>query len=497
MTQGKDGRSAWVALLVGGLVLGGCGVPAPQAPQPASAVSVRTPPPAPPVRTPAGTVTVAYPGEPAGYLDTRADDPAAADLQSLWGLSLFRTDPDGQLAPGLVEHWEVVGTDPWTVALRLRPGSWSDGSPVTSTDVVATVEALRDGDRAAELAPLRTVEANGPEEVRLAFDRPYARWYAILDGVGVLPAERLADGGLGGYDEELPVTGGPYRLAAAERGLSYTFQAHADGPLGAPGLARVELLVVPRYETALGLVADGTVDVAMGYLALNPVERALRVDGVTAAAPIGGTWVGLTWRPDGPLGGPDAAPRRRALGEAVDVSQLVEGLLGPAGEAATSPVPGGHTPVAVIGDGPRASVGAPTVLVPRWAEAPAFTARAVQRDLRAAGGGLELVSSPAPLFVTEARERFDGALRIVRSGPRPSLVAWLSDAEAAHAADAAVPGDPAFATALEAVEREALVRPLYRVGTAHVWTDRVAGLRPSAWPGLAFWDVGTWTVSDG
>lgn len=442
---------------------------------------------------PTGEVTVAYPEEPVGFLDLHRDDPTATDLQALWGLPLFRSDPAGQLVPGLVAGWELADAPgAFAVDLRLREGTWSDGVPVVAGDVVATFAVLREGPRAAELAPLTEVAALDDRTVRLSFDRPYARWPYLLDGVGVLPAAVLADGGVAGYDRAVPVTGGWYGLERYEPGLEAVFRAHADGPLGAPSLATVRVLVVPSYETALGLLRDGEVDALMGYLALNPVERAGRVPGITASAPIGGTWVGLTWHPDGALGDADEAARRRAIGAAIDVSQLVEGLLGEAGEVATSPVPGVAGSGRAPGGGDTA-VGAPVVVVAGGHEAVGFTGRSLQRDLRVAGGELQLVPEPAPRWVVEARTQRDGALRVVRSGPRPTLTSWIADPAVAVAADASVPGTAAFDAGLEAAGRDALVWPLYRVGVVHVWRDDLGGVTPSAWPGLAFAGVDRWT----
>lgn len=475
-------------------VLTACAAPEVSPPGPDAVEMVRRPLGGEAGQAPTGMVSVVYPDEPAGYLDLRHDDPAAADLQALWGLPLFRIDPAGQLAGGLVRDWSVVDDAPWTVRLTLREGSWSDGAPVRAQDVVSTLEALRAGPRLDELAPLLTIDAIDTHQVELGFDRPYARWFALLDGVGVLPATVLAREGLDAYGEALPSTGGWFRLAEVEPGRRYLFLAHQGSPLGAPAIERLELLVVPRYDTALGLLADGSADVALGYLALNGVERARRSGSARADAPLGGTWVGLSWRHDGALGERAAAPRRRAILEAIDVSELVEGLLAGSGETASSPVPG-------VPSRPRSPVpeetepGTPVIVLPRWQEALAFTARAIQRDLRVAGGGLELVDVAPPEFVAAARSRVDGALTVVRSGPRPSLVGLLDDRELALQADAAAPGEPAFTSGLSAVTQDARILPLYRVGVGHAWTGEVEGVRASSWPGLAFWDVGSWSVS--
>lgn len=477
--------------------MAGCGVGDIEVPARADAqIGFKTASPRPGDRVPAprGSVTVAYPAEPASFLALASDDPAATDLLSLWGLPLFRVDPAGQLLPGLVAGWEVVADQPWTVALDLRDGRWSDGTPVRAADVVATIDALAAGPRAAELGPLVSAAAVRPRVVHLAFDRPYARWPFALSGVGVLPAAVLADGGLEAFEDDVPVSGGAYRLADHERGRELRFVASPGGPLGSPRTGEVRVLIVPSYETALGLLQDGAVDAVLGHLALNPVERALRVAGVDAAAPIGGTWVGLRWRGEGPLGSADEAPRRRAIARAIDVSQLVEGLLGPAGAAASSPVPGIPAPPRTSDAGGTA-IGRPTIVLPRGHEALSFTGRAIQRDLEVAGGGLHLVSVPAPAFAREAATTRDGALAIFRSEPRPSLTPWVPDSATALAADASVPGTEASANGLAAVSEASLVTPFYRAGVAHVWREELTGFRPSAWPGLAFWSVGDWRLS--
>lgn len=449
---------------------------------------------APSERVPTGVVRVAVPDGPASFLDLRGDDAAAADLTALWGLPLFRYDPAGQLVPALVEDWRIVAdATGWGVELQLRPGRWSDGAAVTAGDVVATLLALRDGPRAAELAPLVEVLPVDERRVRLRFDRPYARWWAVLDGVGVLPAGVLAGDGLAAFDAGIPVAGGSFVLDEHIPGFRTSFAAHPDGPLGAPGLEGIEVLIVPRYEAALGMLRRGDADVVLGYLALNGVERAGRLEGVEAAAPLGGTTVALSWRPDGGMGGAETLDRRRAVAAAIDVGQLVEGLLGPSGELAASVVPGVDGPATRAAPSAEVAPGEPTVILPRWSEAIAFTGRALQRDLRSAGGGMELVAEPAPEFVLAARARGDARLSALRTGPAPSFVGTTTDRGLALAGDGAGPGSVAFADAVTRGRADALVLPLYRIGVVHAWSSEVRGVRPSSWPGLGFWDAAAWT----
>lgn len=454
---------------------------------------------------PSGTVRVAYPEEPGVWHPALGEEPAAVDLAALWGLPLYRIDGHGQLRPGLVENARVLpGRDgPWEVELELRAGRWSDGAPVVADDVVATLAALR-AVRGSELAPLEAVTATERHRVRLTFGRSYGRWpYLLAGGLPVLPAHVLRERGLEAYRSGAPVSGGAFRLASHEPGLRALFVAHRHGPLGPPGVERVEVYFTPSYETALGLLQQRRIDVALGYLALNPVERAQRLETLRAAAPLGGTWTLLRWRDGGTVG--SSATRRHSARDAVDVAELVEGLLGGTGAPQTSTVPGVAGPWQPV-DAPVAALGdvAVDVLLPDTEEAIGFTVRVLQRDLRGAGAEVELVRLDPQDLARRARVEGDGALVVRRDGPRPSLLARappraspevLAALQAAEAAGTVT--SDAMMRAQQLLHDAAWERPLYRIAVAHAWHERLMGVAPSAWPGLALWDVGEWRWSRG
>lgn len=471
------------------VLLAGCTEAPPLEPAAATAASASPSEPTPSSGAPSGTIRVGYPDVVRDWSGRDVTDTAAVDLFSLWGLPLYRYDDAGQLVPVLAaaaSYPEVP--EGWAVDVDLAAGEWSDGTPVTSADVVATAAALGDA-RPDEWATLTGVTALDPDTVRLSFSEPNGRWAHLLSAPpGVLPAEVLADGGLDTYREGPPVSGGPFRLVDTEPGRSMVFEAHAAGPAGPPAAARLEIDVVPSYEVALGLLDRGEVDVVLGHLAINAVDRATRLDGVQAGAPIGGTTVLLQWWPDGDLA--DDPDLRVTFVDAVDLGELVEGLLGDEGTPATSPVPGVEGPF-------RLAIGRPAVrsgledtevvlTLPRWQEAPAFTARAIQRDVIVAGGELRLVSveTPNPLDI------HDGSLVVRRDPPRP----FVPGGEA-------VPPAPdgelavALAPAFEALEQDAMAVPLYRIGVAHAWRG-VERVEPSSWPGLAFSGAASWRLAD-
>lgn len=440
---------------------------------------------------PAGRVTVAYPEEPSSFVGTVGEEPARDDLAALWGLPLLRIDDAGQVRRGLVGDWTVVGDTPagWQVRLALRHGTWSDGTAVDAADVVATVRSRVRADP-ARFGGITDVAPTDDGDVVVTFDRPYAAWADLLVEAGPMaPSEPAAEGTA---EPGLPVSGGWFRLVEHEPGLRLVFDAHTDGPLGAPALERVEVLFVPSFETALGLADEGEVDALLGYLPLNGVARATEVTGVRAASPLGGTMVALQFRPDGGLGGEDMAPRRRGIAETVDVPEIVEGMLGRNGDAASSPWPEVPDPTDLPVGEVRENQSI-ALLFPSGGEILGFTARAIQRDLTARGMTVDLVGVPAPRFSRELGQERDVALVVRRTSRRPSLAPFVADPAVANDAAAAPLGSPAVEQGLQAVGEQARLAPLFRVGVLHAWRD-IEGVRPSAWLGAGFWNVGEWSI---
>lgn len=448
---------------------------------------------------PGRALRVAYAEEPVAWHPALSELPATADLAALWGLPLFRYDHAGQVRPALATGTRVepgAEGDAWVVEVDLRGGRWSDGEPVVAADVVATVEALLDepgGQRL--LGPLNGVEAVGDATVRFTFDGPYGRWTDVLaGGWSVLPAHVLDDGGLEAYAGGVPVSGGPFALDSHDPGLRAVFTRHADGPLGDPALDRIEVYFTPSYETALGLIDDRRVDAAFGYLTPNPEARAGRVPEVTAAAPLGGTWTRLRLEPDGRLDG----DQRRAVRDAIGVEAFVDGLLGGHGEAMTGAAPGVSGPWSTE-RGSGAELGGVTVeVLMRGRQAvTGVSGRLLRRDIGLAGADVELLR----LDLDEDIDRQpDIAFEVRRDGPRPPLAdrvpaegsgvvrSILEEADASG-----VVTSREWRDAQLALHEAAWERPLYRVAVAHAWRIELEGVRASSWPGIAFWDVVSWS----
>jgi hypothetical protein len=447
------------------------------------------------VAPPSGVLTVGVPADPTGWIVPDGDDLAALDLAALWGLPLYRFDPTGQPVRAFATD-ERISDDGRQVEFDLAEGEWSDGAPVSAEDVVATVAALRGTALGRDLEVVDEVVAVSPRTVRFGLHQPTVRWQMLLGPTGVLPAHVLADGGLEAAST-LEVTGGGFRLTGREEGLGASFAAHRTSPLGPPALEELRVLIVPSYDVALGLLDDGRLDLAIGHLAVGAVRRAAALE-LEAAAPIGGTWVGLHWSPEGDVG----RPERRGVAAVLDVSEQVEGL--GLGEELDVPLLGGSVPEVSpptnrLDDLPAVGSLTTALVVRADEEALVLTGRLIEAQLRARDAGVTLRRERTPADVEVARDA-EVALRVRRDGPRPDLAPWLPEemSELARAADAApsmFDGD--VVRALEAGLDEARVVPLYRPSVAHVWRAGVEGVVPSAWPGAGFAGAMRWSVAGG
>lgn len=459
-----------------------------------------------------GIARVGVPAEPAGGLPVADLDVAGADLLALWGLPLYRVDAEGLLVPALVETADV-SSDGTRVRLSLRAGVWSDGREVTADDLAATVDAVRAHPRPADdLAWLEDVEVVDEVTVVLHLRGPTRRWPLLLEATGVLPAHVLEETGLEELGNPPAVVGGHFRPVDEQPGLRRRLEAHPEGPLGAPGPAGIEVVVVPSFDAALGLLGEGALDAVIGHLAVRAGLRVAELereagfevtsDVLEVAAPVGGTQIALRVTGDGDLG--EDAGRRRALHRVVDVEQLVEGL--GLGRLGGGPLPGrgrDRAPDDVTADADDDEGEAPlegldgALTVSNEQEALVATGRLLEAQVRGAQGRLRVEGAPTPEDVRRADD-LDAAL-VVR---RPTPTSWLRDylegaapglVEAAEASPSV--HDPEGLAAWGRARELAVQLPLYEAPVAHVWHERLEGMEPSAQRGAGLAGAWRWRLA--
>lgn len=180
---------------------------------------------------------------------------------------LLRRDPaTGALEPGLAKSWDV-SPDNLTYTFHLRDAKFSDGSPITATDVAFSLERVRTDKRSAYPAPLSAVEsvtATDPATVTVKLTSPFAPFLGNVEiwNMGIVSKADVEKRG-----EETafldPVTSGPYQVKEwkpnerllLERNTNYWREGYPKSD------ADVALIEAASAETRVAMLKAGEVDV--------------------------------------------------------------------------------------------------------------------------------------------------------------------------------------------------------------------------------------------
>lgn len=178
--------------------------------------------------------------------------------------NLLDYDENLNLVPGLAESVEA---DPahLVYTVRLREGvRWEDGSPITSDDVKATLEAIVDPKtpalyRRSFFADLERVETVDARTARATFRKPYPSQRDAFN-LPLLPAKlyRGTDVSTNPANRK-PLASGPFRLASWEGGtLRLVRNTQYFGE--APAFEQVVLRSVPESASAFQGLLAGALD---------------------------------------------------------------------------------------------------------------------------------------------------------------------------------------------------------------------------------------------
>jgi ABC-type transport system substrate-binding protein len=163
-----------------------------------------------------------------------------------------------------------ISRDGRTVTFRLRPNlKWSDGQPLTSSDVVFTVRLLRDPATAVAgrtgLDLVSTVAAPDPRTVVFHLAKPYApiagNLFSDVDAP-ILPQHLLHGGrnALAAY-LRLPAGAGPFRYARQQSRDRVELDANPYYFRGAPKLAKIVYRIIAGDDAVAAAIRAGDVDV--------------------------------------------------------------------------------------------------------------------------------------------------------------------------------------------------------------------------------------------
>jgi peptide/nickel transport system substrate-binding protein len=167
--------------------------------------------------------------------------------------TLVDFDQDNVPQPALAESWQVTSSE--TIEFLLRDGIvFSDGTPVTATDVAETVELIKGGFPAENTIVLAqriaAIEAVDDRTVRITTNGPWANaMISVMAGVSGMPVAPSTRAGQTQY----PVGAGPMKVEALVPGqelrLVRNDEFHSPYQLG--GITFVDVDLGPASKTAL------------------------------------------------------------------------------------------------------------------------------------------------------------------------------------------------------------------------------------------------------
>src|SRR5689334_17292581 len=299
------------------------------------------------------TLVASIRAEPRSFNRFVARDLSTAVVTYLMHDALVRIDRvTNRLEPALAERWELL-PDGNTYRLRLRPQlRFSDGAPVSSSDVVFTFKAIYDagvGSVLADTLQVRgqqlTVAAEDQLTVRVGFPSPFGPGLRKLDGVPIYPRhglERALSAGSfrsawGAAAAPADLAGlGPFVLRRYDPGQRLVFDRNplfwrAPSPAG---VQHIVVDVVPDQDAELLQLGAGTIDLTQSELrpsdvpALKGAAGAGRVVVADAGVGLDGDLLWLNLRGTQPADPRAAWLRhtdfRRAIAHSVDRRAFVE-----------------------------------------------------------------------------------------------------------------------------------------------------------------------------
>ena len=276
--------------------------------------------------------------------------------------TLARYDSALTPRPYLARSWDW-SPDRRRLTLHLETAvHWHDGRPTTSRDVAWTLNAARDPatgyPRANEVAPIESISAPNDSTAILRFDVPQAVFPDVLTDLAILPAHLLESVPPGELRRarwtRSPVGNGPFRFLSHEANRRWVFSANRSFPEalgGPPRLDRFIVVVVDEPTTKLAALTSGELDFAgiqPAHAAFVERDPNLRV----VSYPLLMTYGIVFNTRSAPF---NQLRVRRALSDAIDRDELVQGYIYGFGIPAVGPVPPGTPNYLPIQVGPSAA----------------------------------------------------------------------------------------------------------------------------------------------
>lgn len=212
-----------------------------------------------------GSLYFGLSGEPSTLESTINAGAPARTIRLAIHRGLFNYGPDGKLSPELAESYDVT-PDALTYTIKLREAKFHDGTPVTSSDVKASIERMTAADSKAtyrnELGVIKSIETPEAKTVILTLSKPFVPLvhYLGLPESAILPASWIKEHGTD--PNAAPIGAGPFKFTNWERGRELTVEKF-DGyyKKGLPKLDDVHYVFYGDENTRVNALKSGDVDI--------------------------------------------------------------------------------------------------------------------------------------------------------------------------------------------------------------------------------------------
>lgn len=324
-----------------------------------------------------GQLTAAIRTDPKSFNGLVATDETSALVSSLIQSRLVRVNrATFELEPWLAEKWEAT-SDGRQYTLHLRPNvTWSDGQPLTSRDVLFTMQAIRDKRVESALADGlivagQPIDASAPDDrtVVITFPAPSGPGLRLFDTLPILPRHKLESALAAGTLRTTWQTtaalsdivgAGPFVLSAYEPGQRvvlarnpHYWRTAPDGT-ALPYLDRLVLEIIPEQNAGMVRLESGSIDMLQSELRPEDYVAARRAesDGKLKVIELGvGTDPDAFWfclkpeakKNDKRFGFVQQREFRQALSQAVDREEFARTVFLDAAVPIWGPVTPGNT----------------------------------------------------------------------------------------------------------------------------------------------------------
>lgn len=302
-----------------------------------------------------GTVRTVFNADPSSFDPSQAQGQQSFQVASLLYDTLLRRESDAKLVGGLASKWTAESASAYTFTIR-DDATCADGTPITAEVVAGSLRRLADPEVGSTWRNLVfgpgdvTVVATGAT-VRITLSTPFT---TLPQGMAIPQAGIVCPAGVADPDGLAAGTvkgafSGPYTVADAQQGLSYTFELRRDyaawpafaKPLTGEPPRRIEAGISTDQSTVANQILAGDLDLgqfadpdAVKRFTAQPDLHQYRVTNATA-------YVVFNQRPGRVFA--DRPDLRRAVAQAIDQKSFNAVFSKSTADVLTSVVPASFT----------------------------------------------------------------------------------------------------------------------------------------------------------